>query len=174
MHRGPALDEIHGAIGCLQRLTDMFEERRAQLAQGVGLTAQQWHVLEEISTEHFMPSMFARRRESSAAAVSKILRQLSDKRLISASVSKEDARQRKYGLTARGEDVMRRIRKSRMDAIQKVWQPLARADVQEFTQISARLLERLETYARASDEKTLKRAHDEKAPKRTNHAQNAV
>ena len=44
----------------------------------MGITIEQWRVLEEISTDHFIPSMFARSRDSSAAAVSKILRQLLD------------------------------------------------------------------------------------------------
>ena len=70
---------VHRAIECLQQLTAAFGQRRQQLAADVGLTEGQWAVLEEIATEHFMPSMFARARESSAAAVSKTLRQLSEK-----------------------------------------------------------------------------------------------
>ena len=65
-----------------------------QLAQSVGLTEHQWGVLEEISTEHFMPSMFARQRDSTPAAVSKTLRQLIDKGLIEVKLNKSDGRQR--------------------------------------------------------------------------------
>ena len=50
--------EIEAAIGSLGRLTDLFQRRRLQLARGVGLTVQQWRVLEEVSTEHFLPSLF--------------------------------------------------------------------------------------------------------------------
>jgi len=93
---------VHRAIGQLQRLTELFGKRRVQLATGVGLTEQQWRVLEEIATEHFMPSMFARGRRSTAAAVSRIIRQLLDKQLVSVSVSRTDGRQRRYVLTAKG------------------------------------------------------------------------
>src|SRR5688572_13926862 len=91
----PILDSIEQ----LQRLADLFVQRREQLARAVGLTVQQWHVLEEISDEHFMPSMFARSRESSAAAVSKIIRQLLDKGLVAVAVDAKDGRVRRYTLT---------------------------------------------------------------------------
>jgi len=80
------------AIACLQLLTDLFAERRQQLARSVGLSDQQWAALEEISSEHFMPSLFARQRESSAAAVSKILRQLLHKDLVSVRLGVRDGR----------------------------------------------------------------------------------
>ena len=73
----------HQAIEQLQKLSELFQQRRVQLAKTVKLTEQQWRVLEEVSTEHFIPSMFARNRESSPAAVSKIIRQLTEKGLIS-------------------------------------------------------------------------------------------
>ena len=93
--------EIHAAIACLGRLTEVFERRRQELAASVGLTEQQWSVLDEIEQEHFMPSLFARRRDSSAAAVSKILRQLQDKELVVVSLRSGDARQRHYELSPR-------------------------------------------------------------------------
>ena len=95
-------NRVHGAIACLQRLAGLLAERRAQIARSVELTEQQWAVLEEISTEHFMPSLFAKQRESSAAAVSKILRQLLAKGLVSVQLGEEDGRQRRYELTAKG------------------------------------------------------------------------
>jgi len=49
----------------------------------VDLSDQQLGRFGEISSEHFMPSLFAKQRESSAAAVSKILRQLLGKDLVS-------------------------------------------------------------------------------------------
>jgi DNA-binding MarR family transcriptional regulator len=158
--------EIHSAIDCLGRLSEAFSERRAQLAQGVGLTDQQWGVLEEISTEHFMPSMFARRRESSAAAVSKILRQLNDKGLISVGVSESDGRPRKYELTARGKQVMAALRRSRERAIRDVWLPFDAEQVRQFINFSTLLVARLEAYARES------RAGIGKESNR--HGQNAV
>jgi len=89
----------HDAIANLQRLTDLFQARRAALALAAGLTEQQWEVLERIATEHFMPSLFARHRASSAAAVSRLIRQLLDKRLVSVSARAHDGRQRQYVLT---------------------------------------------------------------------------
>ena len=80
--------DIETAIESLGRLADLFQQRRAQLARGVGLTVQQWRVLEEVSTEHFLPSLFARERDCTPAAISKILRQLLGKRLIRAAISR--------------------------------------------------------------------------------------
>jgi DNA-binding MarR family transcriptional regulator len=94
--------EAHAAIEKLTRLTDLFLERREQLASRAGLTDGQWQVLEEISTERFMPSMFARDRDSSRASVSKVLRQLLDRGLARVAVSPKDGRQRTYALTPAG------------------------------------------------------------------------
>ncbi len=143
----PAVDDVHGAIAQVQRLADLFQQRRLQLAQSVGLTEQQWRVLEEIATEHFMPSMFARDRESTAAAVSRIIRQLLDKKLISVSVSPNDGRQRRYVLTARGTRTLDTLRTSRREAIDSVWMGLDAADLRDVARISATLAERLEAYA---------------------------
>jgi DNA-binding MarR family transcriptional regulator len=135
-------------------LSELFQQRRAQLAHGVGLTEHQWSVLEEISTEHFMPTMFARRRESSPAAVSKTLRQLGGKGLISVRVSKADGRQRKYELTAKGRRVMSELRESRERAIRDVWLPLDGGDVARFTAFGTLLIERLEAYSTTNDNRT--------------------
>ena len=69
---------LRAALAALQRLADAFAHRRAQLAQSAGLSEAQWRVLEQIAAEDFMPSLFARRRARSAAAVSKVIRQLLD------------------------------------------------------------------------------------------------
>jgi DNA-binding MarR family transcriptional regulator len=145
------LEDAHAAIECLGRLTEVYGERRQQLAQSVGLTDQQWGVLEEIATEHFMPSLFARRRESSAAAVSKILRQLVDKGLVVGAIGKDDARQRTFSLTARGRRVMDKLRESRKDAIREVWLALDQDDVRAFTSFATELIERLERYASTAE-----------------------
>ncbi|MFN8545317.1 MAG: MarR family winged helix-turn-helix transcriptional regulator [Candidatus Binatia bacterium] len=139
--------QVHAAIGELQRLTDLFRERRAQLARSVGLTEQQWQVLEEIATEHFMPSMFARARDSSAAAVSRTLRQLLDKGLVAVSVSPDDGRHRRYVLTPRGARTMERLRERRREAIEAIWMALDPAALRTFTHVSREIAGRIEAYA---------------------------
>src|SRR5262245_63696567 len=116
----PRTADVHEAIGRLQRLVDLLHQRRTQLAQGAGLTEAQWEVLERIASEQFMPSLFARHRDSSPPAVSRIIRQLLRKRLITVSVSTTDGRQRRYQLTARGRktlDALRGLRRRAIDPI---------------------------------------------------------
>jgi DNA-binding MarR family transcriptional regulator len=141
------LSEAHEAIACLQRLSEAFQARRAALAQEAGLSEHQWGVLEEISTEHFMPSMFARRRESTPAAVSKTIRQLLDKGVISVSVSKADGRQRNYVLTPKGKRVMTRLRQSRQEAIEDIWLKIERDKLSAFTAFGNELATRIEGYS---------------------------
>ncbi|MGA2449627.1 MAG: MarR family winged helix-turn-helix transcriptional regulator [Polyangiaceae bacterium] len=143
----PTIADAHAAIACLTRLTELTQQRRVQLATAVGLTDQQWGVLEEIATEHFMPSLFARRRDSSAAAVSKILRQLSDKGLVVAEIAAGDGRQRHYSLSAEGRRVMDRLRASREAAIRDIWLALDAARLRAFTQVGQSIIEGLERYA---------------------------
>jgi DNA-binding MarR family transcriptional regulator len=138
---------VHDAIANLQRLTALFHARRAQLASEAGLTEQQWEVLERIATEHFMPSLFARRRDSSAAAVSRLIRQLLDKRLVSASPREHDGRQRQYVLTAKGRRTLDGLRASRQAAIDQIWATLDHGDVATFTAVSAELIRRIEHFA---------------------------
>lgn len=142
----PALPQVHEAIACLGRLSDAFRRRREELAASVGLSDGQWGVLEEIAREHFMPSMFARTRESSPAAVSKTLRQLIDKELIHVGLSKSDGRQRAYLLSAKGKRVLERLRHERELAIDKIWLTLAREDVEHFATFANELSLRLERY----------------------------
>jgi DNA-binding MarR family transcriptional regulator len=139
----------HEAIACLRRLSDAFRRRREALALSVGLSDGQWALLEEIATEHFMPSMFARTRDSSAAAVSKTLRQLLDKGFVSVSLSKTDGRQRAYVLTAKGKRVLETLRLEREQAIEKIWLPLDPAQVRSFVAFGTELSERLEQYTEA-------------------------
>ena len=145
--------DAHAAIECLGRLAALYQERREQLAQSVALTDQQWGVLEEIATEHFMPSLFARRRDSSPAAVSKILRQLVDKGLVVATIAKADARQRNYALTPKGKKTLERLRESREAAIREVWLALDGEGMRAFTRFGTQLIARLESYASAAPEK---------------------
>ena len=141
------IETVHRSIAHLQRLTDLFQERRQQLAKRAGLTEQQWRVLEEISTEHFMPSMFARKEESSAAAVSKVLRQLLDKELVRVSVSESDGRQREYELSPKGQRTIERLRRAREHAIAAIWADLPQEALRHFHDVSAELITRIERYA---------------------------
>ncbi|MBN1961678.1 MAG: hypothetical protein JW841_12085 [Deltaproteobacteria bacterium] len=140
-------DELYAAVSCLQRLVTAFTERREQLAQAVQLSEQQWQVLEQISSEHFVPSMFAKTRSSSPAAVSKILRQLQNKKLISVSLSTADARQRDYLLTTKGKKTMELIRSERQQAIDAIWAPLNRKQLKTFTNFGNLVASRIEDYA---------------------------
>ena len=139
--------DVHDAIGRLQRLADLFRQRRAQLAHGAGLTEAQWEVLDRIGREDFMPSLFARDRESSAPAVSRIIRQLLRKGLVTVSVSDTDGRQRRYRLTAKGERALDLLQVSRRRAIDAVWMDLDPQGLAAFTAFSDQLIGRLEAYA---------------------------
>lgn len=138
---------IMDSIRQLQRLADLFAHRREQLAREVGLSVQQWRILEEISDEHFMPSMFARRRDSSAAAVSKIIRQLLDKGFIDVAVDGSDGRVRRYTLTAEGRSTMKRLRDNRQKAIETIWAGLCPDRLDEFRKFATELSDRLEQYS---------------------------
>lgn len=138
------------AVDRLQTLTDLFALRRRQLAVTAELTEAQWRVLEEIATEHFLPSMFARDRECSAAAISRTLRQLQERGLIRGRPDADDARQRRYVLTAAGRRKMERIREARQRALVAAWDPISEADLKRFTAFADPLIERLEALARAS------------------------
>jgi len=128
-------------------LTALFDERRRQLAEGVGLTVQQWQVLEELQSEHFMPSMFAQQRASSAAAVSKILRQLTDKGIIVAHVSDDDARKRDYEVTPLGKTLLSQVRRERKRAIDEVWLNLSDEELKRFRKVGSTIAERLRLWA---------------------------
>lgn len=147
----PREEHARSALSCVEvlgRLAAVFAERRRQLAESVGLTDQQWQALEQVETEHFMPSLFARERASSAAAVSKILRQLVDKKLVTAHVSEVDARQRSYVVTPQGRELLGTLRAERQSAIEEVWLPLEPADLEAFARIGAQVAGDLEDYAR--------------------------
>lgn len=143
-------DPIFGAIEAMTALAELFARRREALARDAGITIEQWRVLEEISTEHFIPSMFARSRDSSAAAVSKILRQLLDNRLVSAAIGRADRRNRRYKLTARGSRVLAELRASRQAAIEAVWTGFSPGELAAFSAFAAKLSDRIEDYSRGS------------------------
>ncbi len=137
---------IQEAILCLQRLSHAFEERRSQLARSVGLTEPQWEALEQVSAEHFMPSLFARQRESSLPAVSKLLRTLLERGLVTAHVGSPDARHRRYLLTEAGREAISNLRRERARAIRAVWRDWPENELQHFTRFGNLLCERLERY----------------------------
>jgi len=138
--------QILRSIESLQRLSELFRERRLQLARQVGLSEVQWRVLEEIAGENFMPSMFARRRERAPAAVSRTLRQLLDRSLVSAEISSDDARQRDYRLTAAGRELLADLEKRRERAIGSIWSEFSVDKLEGFRRFSDELSERLEAY----------------------------
>ncbi len=145
--RQGAQEQALACIEVLGRLTALFIERRRQLAESVGLSDQQWQLLEEIHTEHFMPSLFAARRESSAAAVSKIIRQLTDKGFIVAEIDREDARKRSYHLTDQGREAVAQLRASRQQAIDEVWLRFDESQLEEFKSFGDALAERLNDWS---------------------------
>lgn len=139
---------IHEAIEQLAMLVEVFERRRDTLAAEAGVTVEQWRVLEEIGARRFMPSMFARRRESSAAAVSRILRQLLDANLVSVAISQNDGRNREYRLTAAGERALADLKRSREAAIESVWMSQDAAEIESFTEFGRKLVQAIEEYSR--------------------------
>jgi len=144
---------IYEAIANLQKLSELFEVRRAQLAAHAGISEQQWAVLASIDADDFMPSMFARAQATSMAAVSKVLRMLLDKGLVSVEVDTEDGRKRSYELTAEGHKIMQRLRKQREEAVTTVWATLPLARVEEFNAFSAELIPRLQIYVQSAAER---------------------
>jgi DNA-binding MarR family transcriptional regulator len=148
MAKQPSIGQVHAAIAQLTRLTELFEQRKEQLAEHVGLTVGQWSLLEEISTEQFMPSMFAKSEDRSRAAVSKVLRQLLDRGLIQVAISAADGRQRDYAVTADGRAILDRLRGERERAIEEIWTRLDPGALEQFTAFSRDLIGRIERYAK--------------------------
>jgi DNA-binding MarR family transcriptional regulator len=141
-----ARPEVLRAIASLQRVAELFAERRRQLAREANLTEAQWRVLEEAADEDFMPSMFARRRACTPAAVSRTLRQLLDRDLVRASIGASDGRQRVYRLTANGRRTLAELSENRAQAIEAVWQDFSPEELRAFARFASELAERLETY----------------------------
>ena len=151
VHHNDKRETVLQAISQLNRLTALFHKRRAALAQEVGFTEQQWLVLERIASEHFIPSLFAKERDSSPAAVSKIIRQLVDKGLVDVTLDPDDARQRQYTLTARAEQKMGVLRRLRERAIDAIWMALDHRDLRQFCNFSGRLISAIENYQGKED-----------------------
>ncbi|HTO09221.1 MAG TPA: MarR family transcriptional regulator [Myxococcota bacterium] len=149
---------LREAVAALQRLADAFAQRRAQLARSAGLSEAQWRVLEQIAAEDFMPSLFARRRARSPAAVSKVIRQLLDLGLIGVEIAQGDARQRHYSLTAAGRAAMETVRKERERALARIWLDFEPEPLARFAEFAAELADRMEAHAREEAAKPKKTA----------------
>ena len=141
---------LFAAIDGLGRLTELMERRRRQLAAQVDLSPQQWRVLEEIAREDFMPSLFARNQECSAASVSRTLRQLLARGLVVVSIAESDARRREYAPSRAGQRVLERVRAAREDALEAVWSDFQGKELERFAAVAAVLADRLEAYARTA------------------------
>jgi DNA-binding MarR family transcriptional regulator len=144
---------LREALAALQRLADAFAHRRAQLAQSAGLSEAQWRVLEQIAAEDFMPSLFARRRARSPAAVSKVIRQLLDQKLVAVEIAEGDARQRRYSLTAAGRAAMETVRRDRERALARIWSDFDPAPLARFAAFATELAERMESHARDEEKR---------------------
>ena len=143
----PARDErIQRTIESLQGLVEIFEDRRESLARAAGLSATQWQLLEQVSRDDFMPSLFARRRDVSPTAVSRTLRRLLDRQLVDVQISPRDARQRLYRVTAKGRKALDAVHEERERAIHAVWEALSDADLTRFEKLARGLTERLRSY----------------------------
>lgn len=142
-------EPIAVAIENLQRLADIFVERRRQLAAAIDLTEAQWRVLEEVGDEDFLPSLFARQRSITPAAVSRTLRQLLERGLVRSGIGQEDGRQRRYQLTAKGRRALEAVAAAREAAVGEVWNAIPSEDLETFSRVSGELATRLENYAQA-------------------------
>jgi len=131
----------------LQELADLFGRRRAQLAAGAGLRESEWQMLEEVAREHFLPSLFARERACTPAAVSKTLRALQEAGLVRARIDPRDGRQRRYSLTASGRRRLERLGAAREEALAAVWSDLPERELARFARFTGDLVGRLRAYA---------------------------
>jgi DNA-binding MarR family transcriptional regulator len=116
-----------------------------------GLTETQWQLLEEVAGEDFMPSMFARRRACTPAAVSRTLRRLLERGLVRVSIAESDGRQRVYRLTTRGRRTLVKLQRSRARAIEAVWERFRPAELHAFIRFASELSGRLEHYLEERD-----------------------
>ena len=145
--------EVAGAIEVLGCLADLFAERREQIARRAGITVGEWRVLERIAGGGFLPSMFARERESTRAAVSRTLRGLLERGAVQVEVSRADGRQRSYSLTASGRRLLRSVETQRRRAVDAVWGGMDPDRLREFTDFGCQIAGRMEKHARLIGER---------------------
>lgn len=143
------------AVAALQRLAEAFAKRRAELARGAGLTVEQWRALEQVAGDGGMlPSLFARSRDCSAAAVSRTLRQLTEAGLVEVECAagddgaeETDGRRRRYRATAAGRARLAAVEATRLAAVDALWGDLPPAEVTAFADFGERMAGRLEGYS---------------------------
>ena len=82
------------------------------------------------------------------------LRKLLDKELVSVSVSPDDGRQRRYGLTVKGTAIQSELRRQRESAMRAIWLKLKPSRLKDFTSIGNELAERLGAYAHQPSQET--------------------
>jgi len=165
--KGKSDRSLREALAALQRLADAFAQRRAQLARSAGLSEAQWRVLEQIAAEDFMPSLFARRRARSPAAVSKVIRQLIDQELIEVGIAEGDARQRRYSLTSAGRAAMETVRRDRERALERIWSDFEPAPLARFAEFATQLAERMESHAREEEKRSAEGKAEKKEARRS-------
>lgn len=139
-------EKVFQAIEQLQVLSHTFLKKRRELAGEVGLTEAQWRVLDEIAQEDFMPSLFAIKLDQSKAAVSKILRQLVDRKLVTVETSEGDARFRTYQLTDQSFALLEELKRSRADAIDHIWMSINEGLLDHSIEFSRKLLGKFSDY----------------------------
>jgi DNA-binding MarR family transcriptional regulator len=154
---------LRDALAALQRLADAFAQRREQLARFAGLSEAQWRILDEIAAESFMPSLFARRRARSPAAVSKVIRQLLDQGLVAVAIADGDGRLRHYRLTPAGRVAIETVRRDRERALERIWADFDPAELARFAGFAAELAERMEAHARTEEAAHRRRPETRKA-----------
>lgn len=142
----------------LQELADLFAWRRSQLAAEAGLRESEWRMLEQVASEHFLPSLFARERACTPAAVSKTLRALQEAGLVRARIDPQDGRQRRYRLTSAGQRRLSGLGAAREEALKAVWHDFPERELARFARFSEGLVERLQAYAEDQEPEKTKRA----------------
>jgi len=121
-------------------LAEIFERRRRCL-RATRITIEQWRVLEEISTEHFIPSMFARsQRQARRRRYSKILRQLLDSGLVSAAIGRDGPQESELQADReRTSHAAGSARRRRQAAIEAVWTGFSRDELASFSTFASKL-----------------------------------
>jgi DNA-binding MarR family transcriptional regulator len=75
-----------------------------------------------------------------------LIRQLIDKRLVTASARAADGRQREYVLTAKGKRTLASVRAHRQAAIDAIWTPLDAPTLEAFIRSSDAVIARIAAY----------------------------
>ena len=132
-------------------LAEIFERRREVLARDAGITIEQWRVLEEISTEHFIPvDVRAQPRQLGRCGFENTA-PTARRGLVSAAIGRDDRRNRSYKLTAKGHRTLAELRASRQAAIEAIWTGFSRDELAAFSTFAIKLSDRIERYSRGKN-----------------------